>query len=94
MQKCLAEITGSGYKSMAKIANLGDNKVYIVPASGPPIRGQYSKGRSSRFQGDLYFQLPQGPGDEGVLRSGISKSLIVRDPLRGQHGQTNQNIPM
>ena len=72
MQKCLAQINVSGYKSMAKIATLGYNKVYIVSASEPPIRDQYSKGRGSRVQGDLYLRLPQGPEDEGVLRSGIA----------------------
>ena len=58
-------------KSLAKIEKLCDNKIYIAPVPGPPIRGQYSKGRGYRVRGDLSFQLPQGPGDEDVQWYGV-----------------------
>ena len=52
-------------KIMAKIVALWDNKTYITPALGPPIRGKYSKGQGYCVLGYLYFQVPQGLGDGG-----------------------------
>ena len=71
MQKCLAEIGGSGYKSIAKIATLHDNNSYNIPALGPPIWGKYSKGQGYCVQGYLSIQVPRGPGDGGVHISGV-----------------------
>ena len=70
VQKCLAEIGGSGYKSMAKIAISYDNNSYITPTLGPPVWVKYSKGQGYCVRGYLSFQVPQGPGDGGDQISG------------------------
>ena len=68
MQKSRVEIGGSGYKSMAKIATLHDNKSYIPPPMGPPVQGQYSKGQGPRIRGISLSGSPQGPGwGRGIL---------------------------
>ena len=61
---------------MAKIVALWDNKPYIAPALGPPIRGKYSKGQGYCVRGYLSFQVPQGPGDGGVHISGVGNLLL------------------
>ena len=61
VQKCLAEIGGSGYKSMAKIAISCDNNSYITPTPGPPVRGQYSIGLGPRIRVIYLSVSPQGP---------------------------------
>ena len=67
MQKSLVEIGGLGNKSMAKIATLHDNKSYIPPPMGPPVRGQYSKGQGPRIRGISLSDSPQGPGSDWVI---------------------------
>ena len=58
-------------KIMAKIVTLCDNKTYIVPALGPPVRGKYSKGQGYCVRGYLPFQVPRGPREGGVHISGV-----------------------
>ena len=71
MQKFWVHIGAFSKKLMAKIITLGDNKIYIAPALGPPIRVKYSKGQGYCVRGYLSFQVPQGPGDGGAHISGV-----------------------
>ena len=76
MQKCLAEIGGSGYKSMAKNAISCDNKSYITPTPEPLVRGQYSIGLGYCVLGCLPYQVPRGPRDGGAHISGVRNLLL------------------
>ena len=73
VQKCLAEIGGSGYKWMAKIAISSDNNSYITPPPGPPVRGQYSIGLSLRIRGIYLSGSPLGPVQ--------ARLFLVPDPV-------------
>ena len=74
---------------MAKIATLHDNISYITPPPGPPIGGQYPKGKEFWVQGVIPSQLP--PGLRGRVQNFVWDfwSRIVSDPLRGHWAHRN-----
>ena len=58
----LPRLPDTVHSQMAKIVTLCANKTYIVPALGPMIRGQYSKGQGPRIRGISFSGSPQRPG--------------------------------